>query len=221
MEYTYKEEFIRFMVSNGVLKFGEFTLKSGRKAPYFINTGNYKTGKQLAKLGEYYAECIKSNGLEADTLIGPAYKGIPLSVATAVALYHKYGMDVNYAFDRKEVKDHGEGGLFVGKQLQEGEKVIIIEDVMTSGKALREILPKIEASAKVQVVGMVISVDRREKALDSELSAVAEAKKQFGIDVYSVVTMDDIIGAIENGVIEGKEHLPAMYAYRETYGASL
>ncbi|MBQ8322487.1 MAG: orotate phosphoribosyltransferase [Clostridia bacterium] len=220
MSYTYKEEFIRFMVSNGVLKFGEFTLKSGRLAPYFINTGNYKTGKQLAKLGEYYAACIKENNLEADTLVGPAYKGIPLSVATAIALYKNYETEINYCFDRKEVKDHGEGGLFVGEQLKDGEKVIIIEDVMTSGKALREILPKLEAAAKVQVVGMIISVDRREKALNSELSAVSEAKKEFGIDVYSVVTMDDIIEAIEKGVIDGKEHLPAMYNYRNTYGAN-
>jgi len=219
MEYTYKQEFIRFMVSNGVLKFGEFTLKSGRIAPYFINTGNYKTGKQLAKLGEYYAACIKDNGLEADTLVGPAYKGIPLSVATAIASYTKYGTEFNYCFDRKEVKDHGEGGLFVGKQLEDNEKVIIIEDVMTSGKALKEILPKLEAAANVNVVGMIISVDRREKALDSDLSAVSAAKKDFGIDVYSVVTMDDIIAAIEKGVIDGKEHLDAMYAYRETYGA--
>ena len=219
MEYTYKEQFIRFMVSNGVLKFGEFTLKSGRIAPYFINTGNYKTGKQLAKLGEYYAACIRENNLEADTLVGPAYKGIPLSVTTAVALYNKYEKEINYCFDRKEAKDHGEGGLFVGKQLVDGERVIIIEDVMTSGKALREILPKLEAAAKVQVVGMIISVDRREKALNSELSAVAEAKKEFGIDVYSVVTMDDIIAAIEDGVIDGKEHLSAMYKYRNVYGA--
>ncbi len=219
MAYTYKEEFIRFMVDNGVLKFGEFTLKSGRLAPYFINTGNYKTGKQLAKLGEYYAECIVNNHLQADTLVGPAYKGIPLSVATAIALSNNHGQDLNYCFDRKEVKDHGEGGLFVGKQLVDGEKVIIIEDVMTSGKALREILPKLEAAAKVQVVGMIISVDRREKALNSELSAVSEAKKEFGIDVYSVVTMDDIIQAIEKGVVDGKQHLAAMYAYRETYGA--
>ena len=219
MEYTYKQEFIRFMVNNGVLKFGEFTLKSGRIAPYFINTGNYKTGKQLAKLGDYYAACIRENGLEADTLVGPAYKGIPLSVATAIALYNNYEQELNYCFDRKEVKDHGEGGLFVGKQLQDGEKVIIIEDVMTSGKALREILPKLETAAKVQVVGMIISVDRREKALNSDLSAVSEAKKEFGIDVYSVVTMDDIISAIEDGVIDGKEHLPAMYQYREVYGA--
>ena len=219
MEFTYKEEFIRFMVSNGVLKFGEFTLKSGRLAPYFINTGNYKTGKQLAKLGEYYAACIQDNGLEADTLVGPAYKGIPLSVATAIATYKNYEKELNYCFDRKEAKDHGEGGLFVGKQLEDGERVIIIEDVMTSGKALREILPKLEAAAKVKVVGMVISVDRREKALNSDLSAVQQAKEEFDIDVYSVVTMDDIISAIEDGVIEGKEHLPAMYKYRNTYGA--
>lgn len=219
MQYTYKQEFIRFMVQNGVLKFGEFTLKSGRIAPYFINTGNYKTGKQLAKLGQYYAACIRENGLEADTLVGPAYKGIPLSVATAVALYHDYGVDMNYCFDRKEAKDHGEGGLFVGKQLEDGERVIIIEDVMTSGKALREILPKLEAAAKVKVAGMVISVDRKEKGLNSDLSAVSEAKKEFGIDVYSVVTMDDIISAIEEEVVEGKEHLDAMYRYRETYGA--
>ena len=219
MAYTYKENFIRFMVESGVLRFGEFTLKSGRKAPYFINTGNYKTGKQLAKLGEYYAACIMENNLSADTLIGPAYKGIPLSVATAIALANGYDKELNYAFDRKEVKDHGEGGLFVGKQLVDGEKVIIIEDVMTSGKALREILPKLEAAAKVQVVGMVISVDRKEKALNSELSAVAEAKKEFGINVYSVVTIDDIISAIETGVVDGKEHLSAMYEYRKTYGA--
>ena len=221
MAYTYKEEFIRFMVANGVLRFGEFTLKSGRKAPYFINTGNYKTGKQLAKLGEYYAACIQENGLEADTLVGPAYKGIPLSVTTAIALFNGYGKELNYCFDRKEAKDHGEGGLFVGKQLVDGERVIIIEDVMTSGKALKEILPKLEAAANVKVAGMIISVDRKEKALDSELSAVKAAKAEYGIDVYSVVTMDDIIAAIEKGVIDGKEHLEAMYAYRQAYGAIL
>ena len=220
MAYTYKQEFIRFMVANGVLKFGQFTLKSGRLAPYFINTGNYKTGVQLAKLGQYYASCIVENGLEAETLVGPAYKGIPLSVATAIALANDHQKELNYCFDRKEVKDHGEGGLFVGKQLVDGEKVIIIEDVMTSGKALREILPKLEAVAKVEVVGMIISVDRQEKALNSELSAVSEAKKEFGIDVYSVVTMNDIIQAIEEGVVDGKEHLEAMYAYRKAYGAN-
>lgn len=219
MELNYKQQFIRFMVENGVLRFGEFTLKSGRKAPYFINTGNYKTGKQLAKLGEYYAACIMQNGLEAETLVGPAYKGIPLSVTTAIALFNRYGKELNYCFDRKEVKDHGEGGLFVGKQLADGEKVIIIEDVMTSGKALGEILPKLAAAANVEIVGMIISVDRMEKALNSDLSAVKMAKQEYGIDVYSVVTMNDIIEAIEQGVIDGKEHLEAMYAYRATYGA--
>ena len=219
MALTYKQEFIKFMVENGVLRFGEFTLKSGRKAPYFINTGNYKTGKQLAKLGEYYAACIENNGLQAETLVGPAYKGIPLSVATAIALANGYGKELNYCFDRKEVKDHGEGGLFVGKQLEDGEKVIIIEDVMTSGKALREILPKLAAAAQVDIVGMIISVDRNEKALDSEKSAVRQAREEFGVNVYSVVTMNDIIEAIEEGIIDGKEHLPAMYEYREIYGA--
>ncbi|MCD8373268.1 MAG: orotate phosphoribosyltransferase [Clostridia bacterium] len=218
MALTYKEQFIKFMVENGVLTFGEFTLKSGRKAPYFINTGNYKKGAQLAKLGEYYAECIMSNGIEGETLVGPAYKGIPLAVTTAVALSNNHGVDLNYCFDRKEVKDHGEGGLFVGKQLTDGEKVIIIEDVMTSGKALREMLPKLQAAANVQIAGMVISVDRMEKGLQSDLSAVQEVYKEFGVKVYSIVTMADIISAIENGVIEGKEYLSKMKEYRAQYG---
>ena len=215
---TYKQQFIKFMVENSVLKFGEFTLKSGRKAPYFINTGNYKSGAQLAKLGEYYAQCIVDNGIEADTLVGPAYKGIPLAVTTAVSLYQNHGMDLNYTFDRKEAKDHGEGGLFVGKQLVDGERVILIEDVMTSGKALREMLPKLAEAAKVKIAGMVISVDRMEKGLESNLSAVQEVYKEFGVKVYSIVTMADIIDAIETGVIEGKEYLDKMKEYRKAYG---
>lgn len=219
MELNYKQRFIKFMVENGVLTFGEFTLKSGRKAPYFINTGNYKTGAQLARLGEYYAECIVDNGIDGETLIGPAYKGIPLAVTTAVALWNNHGKDLNYCFDRKEVKDHGEGGLFVGKQLKDGEKVILVEDVMTSGKALREMLPKLEAAAKVNVTGMVISVDRQEKALNSDLSAVQEVYKEFGIKVSSIVTMEDIISAIEEGIIEGRQYLEKMKEYRAVYGA--
>lgn len=215
---TYKQQFIKFMVENGVLKFGEFTLKSGRKAPYFINTGNYKSGAQLSKLGEYYAQCIADNKIKADTLVGPAYKGIPLAVTTAVSLYSNHGIDLNYCFDRKEVKDHGEGGLFVGKQLQDGEKVIIIEDVMTSGKALRELLPKLKAAANVEIAGMVISVDRMERGLESNLSAVQEVYKEFGVKVYSIVTMADIISAIEEGIIDGKEYLGKMKEYRKTYG---
>ena len=218
MELTYKQQFIKFMVDNGVLKFGEFTLKSGRKAPYFINTGNYKTGSQLARLGKYYAACIQQNGIKAETLVGPAYKGIPLAVTTAVSLSNDYGVDMNYCFDRKEVKDHGEGGLFVGKQLQDGEKVIIIEDVMTSGKALREILPKLKATANVEIAAMVISVDRMEKVLESQLSAVQEVYKEFGVKVYSIVTMSDIIEAIESGIIGGSEILGRMKEYRSAYG---
>jgi len=215
---TYKQQFIKFMVENGVLKFGEFTLKSGRKAPYFINTGNYKSGAQLSRLGEYYAQCIVDNKIEADTLVGPAYKGIPLAVTTAVSLYKNHGADLNYCFDRKEVKDHGEGGLFVGKQLEDGERVIIIEDVMTSGKALRELLPKLKAAANVEIAGMVISVDRMERGLESNLSAVQEVYKEFGVKVYSIVTMADIISAIEDGIIDGKEYLDKMKEYRKTYG---
>ena len=217
---TYKEEFIRFMSDSGVLTFGDFTLKSGRKAPYFINTGNYKTGAHLARLGGFYADCIKEHDLEADILFGPAYKGIPLSVSAAVALFNKYGIDLGYCFDRKEAKDHGEGGLFVGQQPQDGSRVIIIEDVMTSGKALREVLPKLQAAGDVKVTAMIITVDRMEKALDSELSAVQQAYKDFGITVHSIVTINDIIKAIEDGVIEGKEHLEAMQSYRSLYGVN-
>lgn len=215
---TYKESFIKFMVDSGVLTFGEFTLKSGRISPYFMNSGNYNTGAQLAKLGEFYAECIHDNGIEFETLFGPAYKGIPLAVATATALYNKFGIDVNYSFDRKEAKDHGEGGMIVGKQLTDGEKVVIIEDVMTSGKALREVLPKLKAAADVNVAGMVIQVDRMEKGLNSDKSAVQEVSSEFGINIYSIVNINDIIEAIENGVVEGKEYLESMKKYRSTYG---
>ena len=216
---TYKESFIKFMVDSGVLTFGEFTLKSGRKAPYFINAGNYKTGAQLAKLGEYYAECIKDNNSAVETLFGPAYKGIPLAVSATVALFNKFGTSVNYCFDRKEAKDHGEGGTFVGRALTDGEKVVVIDDVMTSGKALREVLPKLKSAADVNVTGMVITVDRMEKALDSDKSAVQSAYDEFGVRVYSIVTIKDIIGAIESGVIEGKEYLDSMKSYLEQYGA--
>lgn len=215
---TYKENFIRFMVDCGVLTFGDFTLKSGRKAPYFVNTGNYKTGKQLAKLGEYYAECIVDNNLKADTLFGPAYKGIPLSVSAAIALANNHNIEVNYCFDRKEAKDHGEGGIFVGKKIEDNEKVIIIEDVMTSGKALDEVYPKLRSAADVDIAGMVITVDRQEKALNSDKSAIENAKEKYGVNVYSIVTVDDIIAAIENGIIPFKEYLDNMRAYRKQYG---
>ena len=214
---TYKESFIKFMVECGVLTFGDFTLKSGRKAPYFINTGNYNTGKQLAKLGEFYAECIKENNIDVETLFGPAYKGIPLAVACAAALYNKYDTEVNYCFDRKEAKDHGEGGVIVGKKLTDGEKVVIIEDVITAGTAIRQVLPVLKAAADVNITGMVISVDRMEKG-QGEYSAVQEVYNEFGIKIYPIVTVNDIIDAIRNGVVEGKECLDKMLEYRKTYG---
>ena len=213
----YKEEFIRFMVESDVLKFGDFTLKSGRKSPFFMNAGAYVTGAQLAKLGEYYAECIHANNIPVETLFGPAYKGIPLAVSTVVALSNKFGIDVSYCFDRKEVKDHGEGGMFVGKTLTDGEKVVIIDDVMTSGKAMRESMPKLMTAADVNVTGMVITVDRMEKGT-GELSAVQEVKRDFGVIVYPIVTMQDIIDAIKNDIVPGKEYLDKMLEYREAYG---
>lgn len=214
----YKQDFIKFMVDSGVLTFGEFTLKSGRLSPYFMNSGNYKTGAQLARLGEFYAECIHDNGIKFDTLFGPAYKGIPLAVSTAVALYSKFGIDVNYCFDRKEAKDHGEGGCIVGKQLTDGEKVVIIEDVMTSGKALREVMPKLKDAANVDVAAMVIQVDRMEKGLNGDKSAVQEVSGEFGVNIYPIVTMNDIIDAIRDGVVPGSEYLEKMIEYRKVYG---
>lgn len=214
---NYKESFIKFMVDSGVLTFGDFTLKSGRKAPYFVNTGNYNTGAQLAKLGEYYAQCIKENNVEADTLFGPAYKGIPLAAACSIALSNKYGTDVNYAFDRKEAKDHGEGGVIVGKKMQDGEKIAIIEDVITAGTAIRSVLPLLKAQADVDITALIISVDRMEKG-KGELSAVQEVKQDFGINVYSIVTIEDIIEAIKNDIIPGNEYLDKMLAYRAEYG---
>ncbi len=214
---TYKEEFIKFMAESGVLLFGEFTLKSGRVAPYFINTGKYRTGDQIARLGGYYAECFLEHGIQAETLVGPAYKGIPLAVATSIALAQR-GRDVGFCFDRKEAKDHGEGGMFVGQPLTDGDSVCIVEDVMTSGKALREILPKLTGEADVHVAAVLISVDREERGT-GERSAVREAYEEYGIPVYSIVTMRDIIAAIENGIIGGRESLSAMKEYRAKYGA--
>lgn len=216
---NYKEQFIRFLAECGVLKFGTFKLKSGRIAPYFLNAGEYKTGAQIKRLGEFYADCIVNSGVQADVLFGPAYKGIPLAISASVALYEKYGKNVGFCFDRKEVKDHGEGGMFVGTQPKDGEKVVIIEDVMTSGKALKEVLPKLRGAAKVDVAGMIITVDRMEKALDSDRSAVQQAYAEEGVKVYSIVTIQDIIAALEAGIIDGREHVPAIRAYLEEYGA--
>lgn len=208
---------VEFLVESGALKFGDFTLKSGRRSPYFMNAGGFYTGSQLSRLGDFYAQCAVDNGLSADTVFGPAYKGIPLSVVTATALFKNHGRNVSYCFNRKEAKDHGEGGLFVGKQPQNGERVLIVDDVITSGKAVGEVLPVIKDAADVSVVGLVILVDREEKALDSDLSAVQQVKRQYGIDVYPIITFADIIAALENGV-PGKEFLPAMKEYHNKFG---
>ena len=214
-----KKAFIEFMMSADVLRFGSFVTKSGRNTPYFVNTGNYKTGEQIAKLGKFYASLIKETvGEDFSAMFGPAYKGIPLAAAAAVALADKYQKDVNFCFDRKEVKDHGEGGMFVGKKLTDGEKVVIIEDVMTSGKAMAEVYPKLKGAADVDITGMVITVDRMERALEGEKSAVQSVYEKYGVPVYSIVNMEDIIQGIRDEVIPGKEHLDAMLAYREQYG---
>ena len=213
----YKQEFIQFMCDSGVLTFGEFTLKSGRKAPYFINTGNYKTGKQIAKLGEFYADCIEDNHLDPQVIYGPAYKGIPLCISAASALARKYDRDVAYSFNRKEAKDHGEKGVIVGYQLKDGDRVVITEDVITSGAAVRETMPVLQASADVNLAGMVISVDRRERG-QGTLSAVQEVYRDFGLKVYPIVTIEDIIDCLKRDLIPGAEYLDSMLAYRQQYG---
>lgn len=190
---TYKEEFITFMVRSGVLTFGDFTTKSGRKTPYFVNTGNYKTGAQAAKLGDYYAACIQEHMPEGITcLFGPAYKGIPLAVSAAASLYRNYDRDLPYCFNRKEVKDHGEGGSLVGYKPQDGDRVIIIEDVITAGTAVRETVPVLQAAAKVSIPDMFISVNRCEVGQHAGKTAVMEVKEEFGINVHAIITVADI-----------------------------
>ncbi len=213
-----KHDFINFMYKAGVLTFGDFTLKSGRRAPYFVNTGNYRTGEQIAKLGEFYAQCIIEAGLKPDVLYGPAYKGIPLCVATAIGLA-KNGINVDYCFNRKEAKDHGEGGVIVGHQLKDGDKVLIIEDVITAGTAIRETLPVIKSAADVDILGVVISIDRMEKGKVGDKSAVQEVNDEFGIKVYNISSVVDIIEAIENGNLDvDKKYLERMLEYRKLYG---
>lgn len=205
------------MCDAGVLTFGEFTLKSGRKAPYFINTGNYKTGEHITKLGEFYVQCLAENGIEPDVFFGPAYKGIPLAVSVAIATYSETGKSVNYCFNRKEAKDHGEGGVMVGHKLQDGDNVVIIEDVITAGTAIRETVPILKAAADVNIQAVIISVDRMEKG-KGDKSAIQEVYDEFGIRVYPIVTVCDIIEAIEDGTIDYKEYLQAMKDYRAAYG---
>lgn len=188
-----KKEFIEFMMDADVLRFGDFVTKSGRKTPYFINTGNYKTGKQIATLGKFYAQLVKEAcGDGFDCMFGPAYKGIPLAAACAAELYTQHSIDKPYFFNRKEEKDHGEGGSLVGYKPQDGDKVIIIEDVITAGTAVRETMPILKNAANVSVTDMFISVNRCEVGQNPEKTAVMEVMDEFGINVHAIVTVKDI-----------------------------
>ena len=195
---SYKREFIKFMVDSGVLTFGDFITKSGRKTPYFVNTGNFKTGAQIGRLGRFYAECImdnvKAGKLNGDitALFGPAYKGIPLAVSASIALAGNFSKDVFFSFNRKEEKDHGEGGEIVGYKFKDGDSILLIEDVITAGTAVREVLPIIKKQAQVNVRGLIISVDRMEKG-QGDKTAIQEIKEEFGIDTFPIVTVRDII----------------------------
>ena len=203
------------MMGAGVLTFGDFTAKSGRKTPYFVNTGNYKTGEQTARLGDFYAQCIQSSGEEFDALFGPAYKGIPLAVSAAASLYREFGRDVPYFFNRKEAKDHGEGGSLIGYTPKNGDKIAIIEDVVTAGTAVRESLELLSRAADVKVTALYVSVDRMERGT-GELSALDELRKTFGIKVYPIITAREIIAALP----EGDERAERMSAYLAQYGAT-
>ena len=188
-----KKEFIEFMMSADVLRFGEFTTKSGRLSPYFVNTGNYRTGAQIATLGKFYAQCIMDNcGDNFDAMFGPAYKGIPLVTAAAASLSRDFNVDKPYFFNRKEAKDHGEGGSLVGYKPQDGDRIIIIEDVITAGTAVRETVPVLQAAAKVSIPDMFISVNRCEVGAQGKTTAVMEVKEEFGINVHAIITVADI-----------------------------
>lgn len=221
----YKKEFIEFMVDSGVLKFGEFTLKSGRKSPFFINAGAYVTGAQLRRLGEYYAKAIHENfGDDFDVLFGPAYKGIPLSVATTIAYSALYGKEIRYCSNRKEVKDHGDVGILLGSKLNDGDRVVIIEDVTTSGKSIEETFPILMEQAKVEVKGLMVSLNRMEKGLGGKMSALAEIKEKYGFQARAIVTMADVIEHLYNRPYQGKIYIDdrlkaAIDAYYQQYGA--
>ena len=220
----YKQEFIEFMVESDVLKFGDFTLKSGRKSPFFMNAGAYVTGSQLKRLGEYYAKAIHDNyGDDFDVLFGPAYKGIPLSVATTIAFSELYGKEICYCSNRKEVKDHGDTGILLGSKIKDGDKVVIIEDVTTSGKSIEETFPIVKAQGDVEIIGLMVSLNRMEKG-KGDKCALDEIKELYGMQANAIVTMDEVIEHLYNKPCQGKvviddamkEKIDAYYAQ---YGA--
>ena len=212
-----KKEFIEFMMESDVLRFGDFVTKSGRNTPYFVNTGNFRTGKQIATLGKFYAALIKKNcGDNFDCMFGPAYKGIPLATAAAGALYNEYKIDKPYFFNRKEEKDHGEGGSLVGYKPQDGDKVIIIEDVITAGTAVRETMPILKNAANVEVKDMFISVNRCEVDQNPEKTTIMEVMEDFGINVHAIITVQDIYEYLKQDGSYG-DILTKMKEYMDTY----
>ena len=221
----YKQEFIEFMIDCQALKFGEFTLKSGRKSPVFMNAGAYVTGAQLRKLGEYYAKAIHSTyGDDFDVLFGPAYKGIPISVATAMAYSELYGREVRYCSDRKEEKDHGaDKGSFLGSSLKDGDRVVTIEDVTTSGKSMEETVPKVRGAADVEILGLMVSLNRMEVGKGGTKSALEEIEELYGFRANAIVTMADVVEYLYNRPYQGRVIIDdalkaAIDAYYEQYG---
>lgn len=220
----YKQEFIEFMVESDVLKFGDFTLKSGRKSPFFMNAGAYVTGSQLKRLGEYYAKAIHDNyGDDFDVLFGPAYKGIPLSVATTIAFSELYGKEIRYCSNRKEVKDHGDTGILLGSKIKDGDKVVIIEDVTTSGKSIEETFPIVKAQGDVEIIGLMVSLNRMEKG-KGDKCALDEIKELYGMQANAIVTMDEVIEHLYNKPCQGKVVIDdamkeKIDAYYDQYGA--
>jgi len=221
----YKQEFIKFMVDSQVLKFGDFTLKSGRRSPFFMNAGAYVTGTQLRRLGEYYARAIHDHyGLDFDVLFGPAYKGIPLSVATTMAISELYGREVRYCSNRKEIKDHGDKGILLGSGLRDGDRVVIVEDVTTSGKSIEETFPIIKAQADVEIKGLIVSLNRMERGLESTKSALEEIKEKYGFETNAIVTMDEVVECLYNKPYQGSIYIDdvlkaAIDEYYAQYGA--
>ena len=221
---AYKSEFIQFMVDSKVLKFGDFTLKSGRKSPFFMNAGSYVTGTQLMKLGEYYAKAIHDRyGDDFDVLFGPAYKGIPLSVATTIAYSKLLGKEIRYCSNRKEIKDHGDAGILLGSPLKDGDRVVVIEDVTTSGKSMEETIPIVRAQADVTIVGLMVSLNRQEKG-KGDKCALDEIKDLYGFETEAIVSMDEVVECLYNKEIDGTvliddEMKAKIDAYYEQYGA--
>ncbi len=219
----YKKEFIEFMVDCQVLKFGDFVTKSGRNTPFFVNTGFYRTGAQLRRLGGYYAEAIHQKfGVDFDVLFGPAYKGIPLSVAATIAISEKYGADIRYCSNRKEIKDHGDKGILLGSPMSDGDKVVIIEDVTTAGTSIEETMPIIKAQGEVETLGLVVSVDRMERG-KGEKSALAEIEENYGLKTTAIVTMAEVVEHLYNREYKGKIIIDdklkaAIDSYYEKYG---